>query len=644
MPSRRHTRKEKHRKRKQTEKQRRQGNQCKDFYETVNGDWMKQTRMPPTETRITQAYFIREDIQRELATVVRRLRTGPIPDFLAAWDAAGDGVPRGLTPLLQIPLSVSSIRDICACIGWMIRHGIGTPLSVYVVGDPRNHVRCRVTIEEGETRIGIPEYWLWPEYVHHRKAYATYVNRLATVLGLPVLRKGYAAENEFAHVYPAATTKRGPRINIHSWSELRSAYRIMDWDALLTSWGIREEECAELSFNVVSTAFLHHFQSRLRSWSLDRWRGWLALQIVQWIAGCSPHGPLRNAWHAFTMRHMQGVEQDVSPSELRLMAVQTALPNTLGALWVRQFCEPSLRRATLQILNNVRAGAEETLKNTSWMAPATREHAIRKLRAMDVQVGWPIHGQQPKARVPCGLSREDFVADFLTIAAQATDRGLGVLRDGNCRDPEPDIWGGAVYDVNAFYYPENNRFLLPAAILRPPFYDSRKSLMWNYGAIGATMGHEFCHAFDAEGRHYDERGDYRDWWTPDDDREYQKRATAVVKLYESTPYRGMAVDGELTLLENIADIGGLEFALAGAKKAVGGRDLTKAELREFFRAFAVSWRSKDRLRRAAELLQKDPHAPPMLRVNHTVRQFNEWYEAFNVSPTCQPNDRVRFFG
>ncbi len=597
--------------------------------------------MPPTETRITQAYFIREDIQRELATVVRNQRTGPIPDFLAAWDAATtEHVPHGLTPLLQIALTISSVSEVCACIGWMNRHGIGAPLVVYAAGDPRNHQRCRVTFEEGEPRIGIPEYWLWSEHVDHRRAYATYVHQLSETLGLPVLRKGYGAEREFAHIYPSAT-ERDPRINLHTWSELRSAFRTIDWTALLTGWGIRNDELAGLSYNVTSTAYLHHLQSRLRSWSIERWRGWLALQVVQWLAGCSPHGPLRTAWHDFAMRHMQGVERDVTPKELRLMAVQSILPTTLGAEWVKQFCSPALRSETLRILENVRAGAAETLETTSWMAPATRAHAIRKLRAMDVQVCWPPKWQ--KAWAPCGLDRNNLVSTMLTIASQATDRSIGVLRGGNCRDPDPDLWSRSVYDVNAFYYPENNRFILPAAILRTPFYDPHKSLMWNYGAIGATMGHEFCHAFDADGRHYDERGDYRDWWTEADDREYKKRAAALVKLYESVPYRGMAVNGELTLLENIADIGGLEFALAGAKKAIG-RALTNAELREFFRAYAVSWRSKDRKRRAAELLEKDPHAPPLLRVNHTVRQFDEWYQAFNVNPECGPEHRVRFFG
>jgi predicted metalloendopeptidase len=203
-----------------------------------------------------------------------------------------------------------------------------------------------------------------------------------------------------------------------------------------------------------------------------------------------------------------------------------------------------------------------------------------------------------------------------------------------------------VFVVNAFYYPEQNRLMIPAAILRPPFYDPAASVVTNFGAIGATIGHELCHGFDSDGRDYDEKGDKHNWWTARDAKLYKERAARVVRLYESRKYRGMDVDGRLTLTENIADLGGLEFAMAGLRAELG-RDLTKAEKREFFESFAISWRSKDRKRRAAELLATDFHAPPMLRVNHAVRQFDEWYEAFDVGEECPdyvpPANRIRFF-
>jgi predicted metalloendopeptidase len=232
------------------------------------------------------------------------------------------------------------------------------------------------------------------------------------------------------------------------------------------------------------------------------------------------------------------------------------------------------------------------------------------------------------------------------ISKASTDMNQELLKTGDCRHPTGDAWGKPVFEVNAYYYPDENRFLLPAAILRPPFYDPSKPLTWNYGAIGATIGHELCHAFDSDGRVYDENGDKRDWWTERDDREYKQRAKAVIRLYETRDYRGHPVDGTLTLVENIADIGGLEFALEGLKAALG-HPLKKEELREFFTSFAVSWRAKDRLKRAVELLVTDPHSPPMLRVNHVVRQFDEWYEAFDVAPESEgwiaPADRIHFF-
>jgi putative endopeptidase len=268
---------------------------------------------------------------------------------------------------------------------------------------------------------------------------------------------------------------------------------------------------------------------------------------------------------------------------------------------------------------------------------------------MDLQICWPDPWPESKLS-PTALSPDDYYGNLLSLAGFAVDQNVDLLtnprREGGCRHPLGELWGQPVFTVNAFYYPEENRLLLPAAILRHPFYDPAASVPANYGAIGATIGHELCHGFDSDGRAYDEKGDKHDWWTTRDTQRYKRRAAQVVRLFESQKYRGMDVDGKLTLTENIADLGGLEFALAGARAELG-RDLSKAEKREFFEAFAVSWRSKDRKRRAAELLATDFHAPPLLRVNHAVRQFDEWYEAFDVDVDCPdyiPTERrIRFF-
>ena len=324
------------------------------------------------------------------------------------------------------------------------------------------------------------------------------------------------------------------------------------------------------------------------------------------------------------------------------------MPNTLGLLWVSEYCDPRLRHSIKGMVRHIQDAAAIQLAKTTWMTESTRNAAVRKLRRMDVQLCWPELGTWKSKEAVCGLNSDSLVENLLTLGKLGTDENQALLTEGGgCRHPMGPLWGKPVYEVNAYYYPDENRFLLPAAILRPPFYDPAKSLAWNYGGIGATIGHEFCHAFDSDGRQYDENGDKRDWWSPHDDREYRKKARQVVRLYESEEYRGLDVDGELTLVENIADLGGIEFALGGLARALG-RQATKAELREFFKSFAVSWRSKDRLKRATELLATDMHAPPLLRVNHVVRQLDTWYYAFDVEPTCKdwiaPEHRIRFFG
>jgi predicted metalloendopeptidase len=311
------------------------------------------------------------------------------------------------------------------------------------------------------------------------------------------------------------------------------------------------------------------------------------------------------------------------------------MPNTVGKLWVARYCDPAVRQRGITMVEVIVRAAIATLKE-SWMAASTKAAAIHKLRHMDLQVGWP----SPWPTTPVVIG-DDYVDNLLEIGAASTDEAL---KRRSCRHMSGSGWDRTVFDVNAYYYPTENRFVLPAAILRPPYYDPARSLAYNYGAIGVTIAHELCHAFDSDGREYDEKGNKRMWWTAHDDREYRKKARQLVRLFESRRYRGMPVDGKLTLVENLADLGSLVFALAGLRSVT---TVGKAELREFFTSYATSWRSADRRKAAAQRLIIDPHAPPKLRVDHIVRQFDEWYEAFDVGPESSewiaPANRIRLF-
>lgn len=601
--------------------------------------------MPNTEARTTQAYFIQKKINAEINAIINAeaAKKGAVHDLLNSWNLATP-VPDGLSPLLHLMTSMQNTTDIASRIGFLNRYCFPAPIVVYIQGDPRKHKTCRIFIEEGNPNIGIPEYWLLPEYAQHRHVYKHYVESLARTLGLPLLLHGLESEREFSKVYPSVV-ERKTRINMSTWSELCRDYKSIDWRILLTALGLDEEQLPHLQYNVTSPAFLHHLQNRMVRWSIERWQGWFCMIIAQWAAQRSPHGVLRTAWFNYAGRHLQGRKADISPHELRYKMIRQLMPNTLGKLWVHNHCDVGMKRTVAAMAEEIRKAAAVMLAKTSWMSASTRIAAVRKVLAIDIQICWPDFDKWTANEAVCGLT-DGWIDNLMALGKLATDENQKQLRLRDCRHPTGEAWSRPVFEVNAYYYPDENRFLLPAAILQPPFYDAARSLTWNYGAIGSTIGHEICHAFDSEGRKFDEHGDKRDWWTEHDDREYKSKARRVQRLYETREYRDLDVNGQLTLVENIADMGGLEFALAGLRAALG-RSLTKAELREFFESFAVSWRSKDRLKQAAHLLDTDPHAPPKLRVNHVVRQLDEWYEAYDISPECpdyiKPEHRIHFF-
>ena len=615
------------------------------FYDTINSQWLNDTVLPPTETRITQTYFIGKIINRELNSIINQSKSGPIYEISRSWaHAEKTHVPFGMSSIVQVMQTMVNTRDISERMGWMRRYGMNAPLAVYVQGDPRDHTKCRVFIEEGMPGIGIPEYWIDREYAPTRAAYARYCQELSRTMGYPNMSMGYEAEEEMAHQYPMGTDRYETynRINMSTWKELTTTYKTIDWAALLVAYGLNEEDLSKVQYNVTSPAFVHRLQTRMERWSIQRWQGWFSLVATQWIAGCSPHGPLRSAWFDFTRKFMQGMVADDSPAELRAAIVRALLPQTLGRLWVQKFCPRNLQKNIRHMVTTIHGAAAAALKQTSWMSPKTRAGAIKKLRMMDVQLAWPASWDDTEHG--CTLNDRNYVENLLTLGGNRTDINIHRLRMGcGKRDLE---WDRPTYEVNAFYYPEQNRFVLPAAILRPPFYDANRSMAWNYGSIGATIGHELCHAFDSDGRRYDEHGDLRNWWTQADAKEYKAKASKIMKLFDETEYRNMAVNGKNTLVENIADLGGLRFALEGLKSYMG-RALKRDEVQEFFTAYAVSWRSKERRKKAEQLLEMDVHSPPMLRVNLIVPHFDEWYEAFDVGSDhpnfIPPEKRVQFF-
>ena len=198
-----------------------------------------------------------------------------------------------------------------------------------------------------------------------------------------------------------------------------------------------------------------------------------------------------------------------------------------------------------------------------------------------------------------------------------------------------EMWDDVpVFNVNAYYSAAGNRLFIPSAIVNWPFYCEHASPGWNFGSLGCVVGHEITHAFDDNGKDFDEEGNKKEWWTDHDKREYNKKTDAIIEFYKQSKIYGRRIDVEDTLGENIADLGGMAASLDALKMYLNTHNVNDTErqrnLHDFFIGYATSWREKERRSHGLRELITDVHSPAIMRVNNIVRHFQEWYDTFGI--------------
>ncbi|HXC20212.1 MAG TPA: M13 family metallopeptidase, partial [Steroidobacteraceae bacterium] len=270
-----------------------------------------------------------------------------------------------------------------------------------------------------------------------------------------------------------------------------------------------------------------------------------------------------------------------------------------------------------------------SIEQLTWMSPATKTEALAKLRKINVKVGYPKHWRDYSK---LAISPTDLLGNVLRAQEFETARKLAQLGGPIDRDE----WGMTAPTVNAYYDPTLNEIVFPAGILQLPVFNPQADDAFNYGATGATIGHEISHGFDDEGSQFDSDGNLRDWWTPQDHAKFKAKTDKLIKEYSAfEPVPGFHVNGELTLGENIGDIAGIEIAYKAYVASLNGRappviDGMTADQR-FYLGYAQSWLGKQRDAATIAQLTSDPHAPEKYRVNGVVVHMPSFYGAFAVA-------------
>jgi endothelin-converting enzyme/putative endopeptidase len=299
----------------------------------------------------------------------------------------------------------------------------------------------------------------------------------------------------------------------------------------------------------------------------------------------------------------------------------------------------------MELVKNLERAFAKRIESRDWMSEGTKKEALQKLSMFTTKIGYP---DQWKDYSALEIDSPVLANNLIAAADFETNRELDKLGGPIDRGE----WHMTPQTVNAYYNPTMNEIVFPAAILQPPFFNMQADDAVNYGAIGAVIGHELSHGFDDKGSKFDGKGNLRMWWTEQDREEFDRRAKGLVDQYNSfEPIEGNFVNGELTLGENIGDLGGLSVAYEAYRLSLDGAEppvidgLTGDQ--RFFLGWAQVWRRLYRERELLDRLITDPHSPSEFRANGIVRNMDAWYEAFGVEPGSplylKPEDRVRIW-
>lgn len=360
---------------------------------------------------------------------------------------------------------------------------------------------------------------------------------------------------------------------------------------------------------------------------LDTWKAYLQWRVISEYANYLPKAFV-DADFAFYGTVLTGIPENRPRWKRGVELVEGAIGEALGKLYVEKHFPPDHKARMEELVANLMAAYKSSIDTLPWMGEATRKEAQAKLAKFSPKIGYPAKWKDYSKLV---ITPDDLVGNV--ARARALSYQMDIAKLGQPIDREE--WGMTPQTVNAYYNPEKNEIVFPAAILQPPFFNAAADDAVNYGGIGAVIGHEISHGFDDQGSQYDGDGNLRQWFTDDDLKAFKARAAALVAQYAAyEPVKGYPINGELTLGENVADLSGLAVAYKAYKLSLGGKEAPVIDGltgdQRFFLGWAQVWRGKDREAEIIRRLTVDPHSPPAIRGNATLKNQDGFYQAFDV--------------
>ena len=615
-----------------------------DFYRHLNAKWLDTFEIPADKGGYSSFTKLRDDAEaqsREIIEAAAKAQNAPgseaqkIGDLYNSFMDEAKVEELGLAPLNAEFEAIDKIADKKELPALMIHLntlGASTPIVPGVHQDNRDSTKYVVDLFQ--SGLGLPDrdYFLGDteKFKQTRMQYAAHIEKMLGLAGDKDAAKNakaiFALESALAKVQWDKVTLRDPikAYNKFELDKLKTLAPGFDFAKYLEAGEIS----GKITYVIVSQpTYVQAFDKLLASTPLPVWKAYFKWRLLSAYAPYLPKAFVDENF-AFNGTALSGVPENKPRWKRGVGVVEESIGEGLGKLYVEKHFPPENKARMEVLVKNLLEAYKQSIDTLDWMGPETRKEALAKLAKFTPKIGYPNKWRDYSA---LEIKPDDLIGNVARAQAFEFKRQIDKLG----KPIDRDEWGMTPQTVNAYYNPELNEIVFPAAILQPPFFNVNADDAVNYGGIGAVIGHEISHGFDDQGAQYDGDGNLRQWFSDEDLKKFKAKTEALVAQYEAyEPVKGYHVNGKLTLGENVADNSGLAIAYKAYKLSLAGKDAPVIDNltgdQRLFAGWAQVWRGKNREAEAIRRLTVDPHSPPSVRGNAPLVNQEAFYKAFDV--------------
>ncbi|MGL2962754.1 M13 family metallopeptidase [Flavobacterium sp. RSB2_4_14] len=624
-----------------------------NFFQFVNGTWLKNTEIPADKTRWGSFDELRQRTDKDALAILNEAANNPKYQSntdqgkaINLYKSIMDTVSRnkqGINPIKPYLAKIDAVKNIKDLQKLMIEMepigGIGF-MGVGVGTDSKNSNRNIVNVGLGSLGLPDRDYYV-SEDADSKEKRAKYVAHVARMFSFLKI-KPEQAKIDAEKILALEIAMSKPRLDRVERRDRRKTYNPMtvaqlqkltptiNWENYLSEIGLPNQDTVIVS----QPRYMEALQTIFSENKVADWKAYMRWTLLNRSAGMLST-EIGAANFDFYGKTLTGAVKQRPLDERALQTINGATGEALGKLYVEKKFPAEAKTKAENMIKNVVRAYENRINNLTWMSPETKKSAIQKLKKMNVKIGYPDKWKDYSAlTIKSPAEGGSYFENSLAISKWNFKKDIDKLQ----KPVDKTEWGMSPQTVNAYYSPSYNEIVFPAAILQPPFYNYQADEAVNYGGIGAVIGHEISHGFDDSGARYNGDGNLVDWWTAEDLKQFTALGGALADQYSALePLPGVKVDGKFTLGENIGDLGGINAAYDGLQlylkenKNPGLIDGYTPEQRLFI-SWATIWRSKMRDEALKNQVKTDPHSPGMYRAYVPLLNLETFYQAFDIKP------------